>query len=109
MQMKPARFFFAVLILLFLAATPQAGSIRYQMGERADKIKAMKKHGLVYEKDNGFLGLKTKNSAAADLVAEENKARKRRYQIIAKEKCAEKWPNNRKMQQQCMKSLMKGN
>lgn len=87
--MNNRRFFkLYVLIIIALMISFQfafAGGIKQRMKQRLPAIAALKTKGIIGENNRGYLGFVTKKKAQEDVIAAENKDRKKVYTYFAKE------------------------
>jgi len=62
-----------------------AGDIKQRMKKRLPAIAALKTKGIIGENNRGYLGFVTKVRAKEDVIAAENKDRKKIYTYFAKQ------------------------
>ena len=77
-----------VLIIISLMISFQfafAGGIKQRMKQRLPAIAALKTKGIIGENNRGYLGFVTKVRAKEDVIAAENKDRKKVYNHFAKQ------------------------
>jgi len=77
-----------VLIIITLMISFQfafAGDIKQRMKKRLPAIAELKKEGIIGENNKGYLGFVTKARAKEDVIAAENKDRKKVYTYFAKQ------------------------
>ena len=77
-----------VLIIITLMISFQfafAGDIKQRMKKRLPAIAELKKEGIIGENNRGYLGFVTKARAKEDVIAAENKDRKKVYTYFAKQ------------------------
>ncbi len=77
-----------VLIIISLMISFQfafAGGIKQRMKQRLPAIAALKTKGIIGENNRGYLGFVTKTRAKEDVIAAENKDRKKVYNHFAKQ------------------------
>jgi hypothetical protein len=76
---------FLIIGFFVLGATAFADDIKARMKNRLPVIKKLKIEGIVGEDNKGYLQFVGGNKAKADVVAAENKDRKKVYTAIAKQ------------------------
>ena len=90
MKMPFLRLFLLGFALL-LGAAPAAlhaqdlGAVKARMAQRLSKLDAFKAQGLLGENNRGFVDLRGSDTAAGDVMAEENKDRGDVYAALAKQ------------------------